>query len=242
MPSRDQINYAAELQEFYVRMQQRGISFNNEEKVVLKQYPDLFDRVRDYIDQYGQKPDGSNAFKLSFADQQRYPKFANLIKYNIRDYVMGNPKILSALKTFSGLNEQRIRGILGLNNIGPTIVIEQLSAPEAWGQDGYVYGEFNAPVDPNIIKIDKLTLIRYEEANLLWPELESAYFTLLAQLLIHETSHYGANLTQTIDFTDGLASTPNGGAYTHRFDLAAFGYPNTGPEVMTRKFILKRAP
>ena len=87
-------------------------------------------------------------------------------------------------------------------------------------------------VDPNIIKIDKLTIKRYEQAGLLWPELESAYFTLPAQLLIHEFSHYGANLSQTIDYTDGEASTPNHGPYTYRFDLAAFGYPNTDPEVM----------
>ncbi|GAB2602026.1 PA14 domain-containing protein [Spirosoma areae] len=57
MTTRDQINYAVELQEFYVSMQQRGISFSSGEKALLKQYPDLFDQIRTYIDQFGSKPD-----------------------------------------------------------------------------------------------------------------------------------------------------------------------------------------
>ena len=225
---------------FYLNMSQRGIYFSEEERAVIAEY-NLYERIKTFVDQYGRKPDGSNAFKLSLADQQRYPKFANFLRNNIRDYVMSRPKILNALKTFSGFSEQKIQALLPLGS-GPIIVVEQLAHPDVWGEDGYVYGQFDADFDPNIIKIDQLTLIRYEQAGLLWPELESALFTLLAQTLIHEMSHYGANLTKTIDYTDGEHSTPNGGPYTHRFDLAAFGYPNTGGEVMRRKYILKRAP
>ncbi|GAB3552588.1 hypothetical protein [Spirosoma fluminis] len=215
------------------------IYFDYDEIETIRDYPQLMTSIRNYVQLYNRKPDGGNTYQMSFEDQQRYPKFANFIRNNVRDYVMSRPKILNALKQFSGLSERKIKAILTFGQ-GPKIVVEQLSAPEFWGQDGYEYGSFDPQV-PDVVKIDKLTLIRYED-NILWPELEAAYFTLLAQLIIHETSHYGAAMTQTIDYTDGENSTPNGGPYTHRFDMQAFGYPNNGYEVMLRKYILRRAP
>lgn len=154
---------------------------------------------------------------MSPIDQLLYPKFTNLVKNNIVDYVMNNQKILNALKTFSGLSEQKIRVLLGFGH-GPRIIIKQISDPNKWMNEGYTYGYFKYNEDPNVVNIDYKTVQAYEiESN--WSELEKAWFVLLANVLIHETAHYGAFKTQTLDVIDGPTSMG-----PHKFDIAAFGY------------------
>lgn len=223
--------------QFFTDMANKRIYFTGDEVAVLNEFPALRANVRAYVNEHGNKPDGSNAFKLSNIDLLLYPKFGQLVTLNIRDYVMNNPKILNALKKFSGLNERQISGFLQIGT-GPQIVIKQITDPRVypWGQPGYVYGNHDPDV-PDIINIDMLTINYYEHENN-WPEMEKALFTLLTQTLIHELSHYGAAITQTIDFTDGPASA-GGNNYVSVFDIAAYGYPNNAGNVLL-KIVLKK--
>ncbi|UFH56095.1 hypothetical protein [Spirosoma sp. KNUC1025] len=154
---------------------------------------------------------------MSPIDQLLYPKFTNLVKNNIVDYVINNPKVLNALKTFSGLSEEKIRELLAFGK-GPRIIIKQISNPAYWMKEGYTYGYFKYNENPNAINIDYKTIQAYEIENA-WPELEKAWFILLANLIIHETAHYGAFKIQTLDVIDGPTSMG-----PHQFDIAAFGY------------------
>ena len=62
-------------------------------------------------------------------------------------------------------------------------------------------------------------MITYYERTGSWPEIEKAYATFLAHLVIHEMAHLGANMTQTIDYIDGTSENE------HWFDVTAFGSP-----------------
>ncbi|GAB3960652.1 hypothetical protein GCM10028805_58270 [Spirosoma harenae] len=42
---------------FYAEIQNKGISFTDDEKAVIAKYPDLMNRIRDYVNQTGNKPD-----------------------------------------------------------------------------------------------------------------------------------------------------------------------------------------
>ena len=212
------------------------IYFDADEKALVQDYPELIPKLWSYIITYGQKPDGKNAFKLSSSDQTNYPKFANLLRNRIQSYVMNTPKILNALQNFSGLSARRIEVMLRWG-FGPTVKVQQISDPTLWGNEGYIYGEFVKSTDPTSVKIDKKTVTYYENETS-WPEVEKAWATLLAHVVIHEMSHLGANLTQTVDYTDGEASA-GGGKYERRFDIAAFGYPASPGDVISQ-IVLKK--
>ncbi|GAB2524275.1 hypothetical protein [Spirosoma aerophilum] len=205
-----------QISKFYIDMTNLGINFSDEERAVIAEY-NLYERIQAYVNQYGSKPDGNNKFIMSPIDQLLYPKFTNLVKNNIVTNVMTNPKILNALKTFSGFNDEKILGLLKMGS-GPRIIIKQIPSSGKWMEEGYTYGYFKYNEDPNVVNIDYKTVQAYEAENS-WPEMEKAWFTLLANLLIHETAHYGAYHTQTLDVIDG--PTSNG---PHKFDIAAFGY------------------
>ena len=227
-----------ELAQMVVLLNRHGDKFTQEERNLIWEYPSMAKNLLIYIDQTGQKPDGSGAFRMNAADQAAYPKFADLLRNNIQSYVMNTPKILSALQQFSGLSPEKINVFMRWR-VGPLVTVKQISDPNlyAWGAEGYIYGEFNRSVSATEIITDKKTLQYYENENS-WPELEKAYATFLAHLLIHEMTHLGANLTHTIDYTDGNASA-GGGRYEHRFDIAAFGYPAI-PNYVIGRLVLKK--
>lgn len=112
-----------------------------------------------------------------------YPRFTQLIKSELKMYVMSNPNILAALKKFTGLTEAEIKTHLTWGK-GPTLKIEDI--PTTYYGDKPI-GQFR-PADPNSIIINKSDVAAFESYQGFTRE---AMWFLLAVSVLHEYVHYG---------------------------------------------------
>jgi len=126
-----------------------------------------------------------------------YPKFTNTV-INIADYVISNPKILTTLKTYTGLTGIEIWEKLQFGQ-GPTVIITQLD-----GNYGYHNPSTNT-VEIDIDYVNKLENSTDASAELL--------NLMLSITLLHEFVHW----------TDGLFfnySQENG----NNWEIATYGF------------------
>ncbi len=159
-----------------------SIYFDEEEQAVIRDYPLLISSLQNYIDQYGQKPDGSNAFILSAADQAQYPRFTELVR-NLPGFVEQHERVKQALIRHTHLAWSKIRPLLKFGS-GPKIVVNELTPATYYGHT--VYPAYPEP----FIEISARYVRGLEAANLSGTKEATAF--LLSVTLLHELTHYGA--------------------------------------------------
>lgn len=107
-----------------------------------------------------------------------YPRFTNMVK-NLKTFVKENPKVLTALQTYSGFTKQQIMDHLTFGK-GPLIKVVEL-------QD--VFATYNGTKMPEILQI-RASYVRGLEQSQLQTTKEATAF-LLAVTILHEFVHYG---------------------------------------------------
>ena len=167
---------------FFSEMSERGISFTDEEKEVIAEYPDLMNSIRSYVNQYGQKPDGSNTFIMSGVDQQKYPRFTAMVK-SMPDFVDQHDRVKQALIRHTKLPWSKIKVLLKFGS-GPKIEVYELSPDSYYGPT--VYPAYPEP----FIEVSARYVRGLEAASLSGTREATAF--LLTVTLLHELTHYGA--------------------------------------------------
>lgn len=190
----------SEADHFFNQMAWAGVYFSEEEKVLIRAYPNL---LIPYIREIGTKPSGPN-FKLSNDDIVNYPKFATLVK-NLKTFLLNEPTVMAALKKYSGFTESDILKMLEFGK-GPSIVIEEMTGR---------FGFYNRAI-PNILKISASWVRGLELASL--PSTQRGTAFLLAVTILHEFVHYGR-------FVNDISNTINGKPFEMGlgFEQATFG-------------------
>lgn len=122
-------------------------------------------------------------FPINSVYENLYPKFNQLVKSEIKTYVMQNPNILGALKKVTGLNEDQIKLHLTWGR-GPTIKIEDIPSTFYGSKP---IGQFR-PKDPNSLFINKSEVMLFEQNKGFTQE---AMWFLLVITVLHEYVHYG---------------------------------------------------
>lgn len=118
----------------------------------------------------------SPMFIMDIADQQAYPKFANLVR-NIRYFVENDVAVLNALIKWSAMSKDEVLQRLNFGQ-GPKIVIKELNG---------AFGYFKASENPNVINIAKSWVLGVETANL--KSTFQATSFLMAVTILHESVH-----------------------------------------------------
>lgn len=188
-----------------------SIYFDEDEQAVIREYPSLISGLQSYIDQYGQKPDGSNAIIMSAADQQLYPKLAALIKV-LPAFIDQNPKVQQALTQWSGFSISKIKELLKLSTTaGPTLVIYDIQAQYGQGTVGHC----TCPGFPvSRLELDKSVVEEYQHTNSSAPEQALASFIAITTL--HEFVHYGTAM-------NGVNERSAGMEFGREFEKQLFG-------------------
>ena len=121
-------------------------------------------------------------FKFDPTDnyEKTYPKFTYLAK-NLKTFVKNNPKVLEALKTYSGFSKQKILDDLTFGQ-GPVIKVEEM-----YGR----YGFFNKNKGINTLHINASYVRGLESAY--YENTREATAFLLAVTILHEFVHYSTN-------------------------------------------------
>ena len=159
-----------------------AIFFDADEQTYLRANPTIIAALRDYIEEYGEKPDGSKAFRLSASDQQNYPKFTDLVK-NLPSFVEQHERVKNALTNHTNLPWSKMKVLLKFGS-GPKLMINEL------GRSTY-YGHTIYPAFPEgFIEINASYVRGLEAANLNATREATAF--LLTVTLLHEITHYGA--------------------------------------------------
>jgi hypothetical protein len=122
-------------------------------------------------------------FPINSGYENLYPKFNQLVKSEIKTYVMQNPNILGALKKLTGLSEDQIKLHLTWGR-GPTIKIEDIPSTFYGSRP---IGQFR-PKDPNSLFINKSEVMLFEQNKGFTQE---AMWFLLVITVLHEYVHYG---------------------------------------------------
>lgn len=146
---------------------------------------------------------GENRFKMKLVDQQKYPRFTNMVK-DLHSFVKNDIKVLDALKKWSGFSETEILEKVKFGQ-GPEIVIKELNNSDH-------YGYFDESEDPNIVNINASWARGLEQANLV--ETQQATGFILAVTILHEFVHLGRN-ANSLD--------QNTWEYGYGFEQSAFG-------------------
>lgn len=107
-----------------------------------------------------------------------YPRFTNMVK-NLKTFVKENPKVLTALQTYSGFTKQQIIDHLTFGK-GPLIKVVELHD---------VFATYNGTKMPEILQI-RASYVRGLEQSQLQTTKEATAF-LLAVTILHEFVHYG---------------------------------------------------
>jgi hypothetical protein len=132
--------------------------------------------------------DPSNTTSFKFPENSNYellyPRFTQLVKSDIKKYVMQNQNIIDALKKFTSLTEDQISSHLTWGK-GPTLKIEEI--PKTFYGDKPI-GKFRPRIDPNTILINKSDVEEFEKLKGFTRE---AMWFLLAVTVLHEYVHYG---------------------------------------------------
>jgi hypothetical protein len=159
-----------------------SITFTTEEQKVINEYATLTFYLDDYINQYGSKPDGTNAFKMDLADIQQYPRFTELVR-SLPHFVEDHPRVKNALVSHSGLPWATIKVFLKFG-YGPQLKIFDLA-------DSRLYGQTVHPGFPESrVTIQRRFVQGLENANLEGTKEATSF--LLTITLLHELVHYGA--------------------------------------------------
>ena len=184
-PPIPQLPYVAPtVAEFYLKMSQRGIYFSEEERAVIAEY-NLYERTKTFVDQYGRKPDGSNAFIMSDADQRQYPRFTGLVR-SMPAFVEQHDRVKQALIRHTKLPWSKIKALLTFGS-GPRISITNLKATIS----DKAYGHTIYPAYPEgRIEIEESFVRGLEQA--FYKGTQEATAFLLTVTLLHELTHYGA--------------------------------------------------
>ena len=161
-----------------------SIIFTPEECSLIREYPELIASINDHINQYGVKPDGSRAFKLSAEIQQNYPRFANLVR-GLPDFVENDPKVKAALIEFSGISWSEIKPKLKYGS-GPELFVTDLLQQEGAKLVGNC--TCNGPGTPNRIDIEVRYVRGLEQATLTGTQQATAF--LLGVTILHEFVHH----------------------------------------------------
>ncbi|MBD2701213.1 hypothetical protein IC229_11240 [Spirosoma sp. BT702] len=207
---------------FYRDMAYRGITFTAEEIAVLNEFPNARANVRNHVDRYGTKPDGSNAFIMSLEDQQRYPRFANLVR-SLPTIVANDTKVREAIMHFTGYSAGKVLDLLTVGR-GPRILIQDVKSQ--YGNKAK--GHCTCPGFPEWTVEIEISFVRgLEQANLKSTQQATAF--LLAVTLLHEFTHWGAaqnNISEAgYEFGDSMEimafgtiiTKNNAGNYDYRF-------------------------
>lgn len=185
-----------------------AVFFTEEEKATIREYPQLISSLVDYYNDYGTKPDGSRAFKLSAEIQQNYPRFANLVK-SLPDFVENDPQVKAALIEFSGIPWSEIKPKLKFGS-GPELFVTDLLQQEGAKLLGNC--TCNGPGTPNRIDIEVRYVRGLEQANLTGTQQATAF--LLGVTILHEFVHH----------TRSVNNLPEGQyEYGLEFERQAFG-------------------
>ena len=167
-----------------------NIEFTEGEKELIREHPKLITSLSAYIYEHGQKPDGSNAFKLSADIQRNYPRFTDLVK-SLPSFVEQSPRVKQALISQSKLSWSKIKLLLQFGS-GPQIYVFDMDA----GLRGQT---INPGFPEKRINIDARLVRGLETANLVSTREVTAF--MLTFIILHETVHYGAadaNVDETV--------------------------------------------
>lgn len=115
-------------------------------------------------------------FVLSNEDQNKYPKFTQIVK-DLYNFVKNNSQVMNALKQWSGLSESQILDKIRFG-YGPAIIIKDMTGK---------YGYFNRYENPNVINIDASWVRGLEAVN--DNSRREAIGFLLAVTILHEFVH-----------------------------------------------------
>lgn len=123
----------------------------------------------DYVGEYP-------PFRMSQLDQQRFPKFTEVVR-GLKTFVQNDKSVRSALVKWASLPESELLNRIGLDDNGPEIRIHPISQ---------YYGFFD-PENPENIYIDETTIQSLENSN---NDADfRAYSFLLAVTVLHEFVH-----------------------------------------------------
>lgn len=125
---------------------------------------------------------GENRFKMKAEDQQKYPRFTQMVK-ELSSFVKNDAKVLAALKKWSGFTEAQILEKVKFGQ-GPEIVIKELN-------DSDLYGYFDRFGNTNAVTINSSWVRGLEQANLIGTQQGTGF--VLAVTILHEFVHLGRN-------------------------------------------------
>ena len=120
-------------------------------------------------------------FDLSDNYESLYPLFTNMVK-NLKTFVKNNPKVLTALQTYSGFSKQQILNHLTYGQ-GPKIKVEEMNG--RFGFDNKNNGTKTLHI--------RASYVRGLEQSFLESTKEATAF-LLAITILHEYVHLGTSL------------------------------------------------
>ncbi|MCT4180476.1 hypothetical protein HZP54_11010 [Elizabethkingia anophelis] len=143
----------------------------------------------DYLQCIPTNPDGglggdntlvSPNFRMKLSDQQKYPRFTNMVK-NLEQFVRNNPVVLNALVKNTGLTEAKV--LEGLKwGKGPLIDFDEFPSTK-YGE----YSDFSKRLIINAVYVRGL-----ENSSLAITQKNTSF--LLAITVLHEYTHYGDKL------------------------------------------------
>ena len=123
--------------------------------------------------------DVSPNFRMKLSDQQKYPRFTNMVK-SLEQFVRNNPIVLKALIKNTGLTEAKVLECLKWGK-GPEIAIKDFTDnPNKYGQ--YTDGT-------NVLEISAKYVRGLEIVSL--PASQKNTSFLLAITILHEYTHFG---------------------------------------------------
>jgi hypothetical protein len=134
------------LDAFLVESQRNVITYSANEIAFMKTYsPFVVNNIRANYGTWN-KPDGSKAFKLSEENQQKYPKFTEIVK-NISFFVEQNPKVKNTLIRATGFKWGEIKEMF---KFGKGLQIDIFNL-RAFSNSKLVVAHFSAgPYEPKI--------------------------------------------------------------------------------------------
>ncbi|WP_337085578.1 hypothetical protein [Elizabethkingia anophelis] len=119
-------------------------------------------------------------FRMKFSDQQKYPRFTNMVK-NLEKFVRDNPVVLKALVKNTGLSEEKV--LEGLKwGKGPLIDFDEFPSTK-YGE----YSDYSKRLIINAVYVRGL-----EQSSLAITQKNTSF--LLAITVLHEYTHYGDKL------------------------------------------------
>lgn len=143
----------------------------------------------DYLQCIPTNPDGglggdntlvSPNFRMKLSDQQKYPRFTNMVK-NLEQFVRNNPVVLNALVKNTGLTEAKV--LEGLKwGKGPLIDFDEFPSTKYCE-----YSDFSKRLIINAVYVRGL-----ENSSLAITQKNTSF--LLAITVLHEYTHYGDKL------------------------------------------------